>query len=131
MRRLLRKNDRNQANVQDPSDFNHVQETLNPSDRVDVGRALNMIETVRYDMDRLIDAYRSLFNDMNSLTQAYPVLYDQIKRYVRFPNKRTVQDVSEMRDDFNVLVERYRNEDYLVSVLNPYDGQEGVNPNDV
>lgn len=97
-------------------------EEVNPSQEreLDLDAAQVALEEIQNIINEMHDDYLKLFTGLNSLYKEYPKLYDEIKKIVKFPNERSAQDISDMKQVFDELLSHYQDDEYLASVLNLY-----------
>ena len=76
----------------------------------DIKKILDRIDN---SMNDLNETYYLLLNNLNELFKTYPDVYDEINQIVKLPTKDDIQDIVDMKNNFEDIRSHFEDDSYL------------------
>lgn len=90
--------------------MNRINNRIIKADNVEVQKILDRIDNK---LSNIVDDYYILMSNINELFKNYGEVYEQINEVVKLPTKDDIQDIVNMKDNFEDIKNHFNDDSYL------------------
>jgi len=75
-----------------------------------------LLNKIEQSINRLNDSYYLFIEDLNDLFKSFPEEYEEINKVVKLPTKEDVEDIVDLKNNFDSIKNRFNNDLYLEQI---------------
>lgn len=76
----------------------------------------NLLNKIEQSINKLNDSYYLFMEDLNELFKSFPEEYEEINKIVKLPTKENIEDIVDLKNNFDSIRDRFSNDLYLEQI---------------